>query len=78
MVLGGLAALVSFVPILSAPFLLLSLPLLMYFQGVVNLFAKYSTPIEITSVPWTLIVGYYLILLATIVWLTKKAKVFKG
>lgn len=72
MMLGGIAALLSFIPLLSAPFVLLSMPLLMYFQAVVSFFARYSHPIELEAVPWTLIAGYYLVLLAIIIWAKKK------
>ena len=76
MALGGVGALLGLItPILSAPFVLLCLPLLLYFRAVVEYFAMASSPVEIKSIPWTLVAGYYLILLALIVLLRKRLKI---
>ena len=72
MLLGGIAAILSFIPILAAPFVLLCLPLLDYFNGVVDFFARYSVQINLKTIPWTAVFGYYLISLALIIWLRKK------
>lgn len=75
MILGGVAALLSFVPALSAPFVLLCLPLLTYFWGVIDFFAKFAVQIEIKNIPWTIVIGYYLVLFSGIIWLYGKKKI---
>jgi len=73
MVLGGLGAFLSFVSkTLVAPFLYLSFPLLSYFQSIVDFFALRFRPMELDTIPWTIVVGYYLILLAGILWIHKR------
>ena len=73
MVLGGIAAVLGLIaPILAAPFVYLSLPLLSYFNGIVDLFASDTVAIELKNIPWAIVAGYYLIVLAGIVWINKK------
>lgn len=73
MVLGGAAAVFSFVSqILATPFLYLALPLLSYFQAIVDLFAKGATLFEFKNIPWALVAGYYLIILSGILWMNKR------
>ena len=72
MLLGGVAALLSFFPILSKPIVLLCLPLLLYFMSVVNFLSKISPVIMLKNVPWTLVFGYYLILIATVFYIYKR------
>ncbi len=64
MLLGGIAAMFSFAPILSKPILLLCMPLLTYFMNVTGFFAQSAPQISIKETPWSLIGGYYLILIA--------------
>jgi len=60
MLLGGVAALLSLIhPLLSAPFLYLSFPLLSYFEYIVGLTAL--NPVDVTRLPLVLIAGYYCI-----------------
>lgn len=78
MILGMLAAILSFVtPILAAPFVYLCFPLLSYFWGVVEYFARASVPLEIKNTPWAVIVGYYLILGSGILWIRKNKQISK-
>lgn len=62
MVLGGAAAVLSLVyKTLALPLIYLALPLLSYFQSVVDFFAKGAVPIETNSIPWAIVAGYYLV-----------------
>lgn len=73
MVLGMISSLLSFVlDIFAAPFIFLSLPLLSYFWAIIDLFAKVADPAKIENIPWTIVVGYYLLLAAGIVFLNQK------
>lgn len=68
MAFGGMGAILSFIsPVLAAPFILLCLPLLLYFRGIVDLSLPYSFSLHTQSVPWTLIIGYYMILSGAVV-----------
>ncbi len=73
MILGALASFLAniWAP-LSVPILYLCLPFLMYFKAVVLFFANYSNPVEVSFVPWTIIAGYYLILVSLVLYLYKK------
>lgn len=69
MILGGIGALLGFIsPILAAPFILLSLPLLSYFLNVINFLNRFAVQIELEYISWTLIAGYYLVLAGVIFW----------
>ncbi|HVZ67198.1 MAG TPA: ComEC/Rec2 family competence protein [Patescibacteria group bacterium] len=70
---GGLLALVS--PVLAAPFLWLSLPLLLYFKYVTLFTSSLAFQIELKSIPWEIIAGYYMILLAVILMVYKRKKI---
>lgn len=63
MILGGVGAILG---IIIAPvgklFLYLCLPLLTYFEVIINTFAKYPGILKIESVSWPIILGYYFIL----------------
>lgn len=73
MILGGFAAFVSIIaPVLSKPFLLLSIPLLIYFKSVVLNMSAFAFEYRFENFPWALIAGYYLILLSVILWGYKK------
>lgn len=72
MALGGAAALVSFVsPILAIPLTYLCLPLLLYFKAVVDFFAQSAVPIALKNTPWTIVAGYYLVVLSIIIVVSK-------
>ena len=73
MVLGGAAAVLSLVyKTLALPLIYLAAPLLSYFQSVVDFFAKDVVSIETNSIPWSIVAGYYLILLSGIMWIYKR------
>jgi competence protein ComEC len=76
MILGGIAGILSLIlPILSVPFLWLAFPLLEYFKIVVLTTASFAEPIEMENIPWTIVIGYYLVLLAVIISLYRKNKI---
>lgn len=65
MVLGGVAAILGLLfESLATPFLFLSLPLLLIFQNIVSFFASIGGVAKIESVSWSLIAGYYVLILA--------------
>ncbi len=73
MILGMIAAILTFItPILAAPFVYLSLPLLSYFWAIVDYFARISVPLKVQTVPWAVVIGYYLIISGIILTLRKK------
>ncbi len=73
MVFGMAAAILSFISdMLAAPVIYICLPLLSYFWIVIEFFSKLAHPIEIKDIPWTIVIGYYLLLGAGIVWIKKR------
>jgi competence protein ComEC len=73
MVLGGAAAVVSlvFAP-LAKWLLLLCLPLLSFFQSIITYFAGLSGVVLVSSIPWVLVAGYYLILISILIFMSKR------
>lgn len=72
MIFGGISALISFVfDPLSKLITYFSLPFLLYFEKIVNVFGKQGGQIEIKTLPLILICGYYLIL-SSIIMLIKR------
>lgn len=73
MILGGVAAIFSlFMPVLSIPFIYLSLPFLVYFKSIVMITSQFAYEFSLDNPPWLLIAGYYLILLSLILLYYKK------
>jgi len=73
MILGGIAAVLSFVfPLLSAPVLYLSLPFLVYIEYVVTIASRYMPTVQVESFPLSLSIGYYLLLISAILFLYRK------
>jgi len=73
MILGGFAAIISFVFAPLARLLLyLCLPFLMYFQAVAGFFASLKGSLIIQNLPWQLTVAYYLLLVSVLVFAFKK------
>lgn len=72
MVLGGLGAIFGlfFAP-LGQIFLYLALPLLFYFERVIGFFSRFGA-LQIESLPWQLILGYYCLLGAILLVFYKK------
>lgn len=73
MAVGGVGAIVGFI---FQPFgqlmIYLSMPLLLYFEKIVNIFGKIGGVISIESLSWQIILGYYLVLVSLIVFLKRK------
>lgn len=72
MILGGLGALAGFVfEPLGSLFLYLSLPLLLYFEKVISIFAGFGQ-MNLSIASWPFIAGYYMIIMAVILFLKKR------
>lgn len=73
MILGGVAAILGIIiePV-GRLLLYLSLPLLIYFEIVINTFANYGGILKIESISWPIILGYYFILFSLISVMKKK------
>jgi competence protein ComEC len=73
MILGGLAAVVSFVfAPLSKLLLYLCLPFLAYFQAIAGFFAGLSGSLAVQNLPWQLTAAYYLFLISALAVISKK------
>jgi competence protein ComEC len=73
MILGGFAAIISFVFAPAAKLLLyLCLPFLIYFQFIAGFFANLKGSITVQNLPWQLTAGYYLFLVSILVFVFKK------
>lgn len=73
MVIGGLGAIAGFVSgFLSQIILYFSLPLLFYFEKIVNILADLKGVVSISTLPWQFSVGYYSLLLAIVIIIRKK------
>lgn len=73
MVLGAIAALISFVfEPLARLFLYLSLPFLLYFEKIVTVFTKFELNFTVESVAWQFIVSYYLFLVSFLTYNLKR------
>lgn len=67
MVIGAAGATVGFIIFPLAQFILyFALPFLIYFEKVVVIFGAFPGIVSFSSIPWQLIVGYYILLLALI------------
>lgn len=76
MILGGAAAFISFIsPLLSTPFLFLSLPLLSYFKTVTLLLSDFAPEFTTKNLPLSLVFGYYLINLSLALFIYKRYKI---
>ncbi len=74
MVIGGVGAIVSFIFEPIARFIiLLSLPLLIYFEMVAKLFSGFGNLVKIEELSWAAIAGYYFLVIS-IVLLVQKDK----
>lgn len=73
MILGGSGAIIGLVFEPLGKFLLYcSLPLLIYFQTIVEFFTKRGGVIAFHEVYWQFVIGYYLLLTATVIFLQKR------
>jgi competence protein ComEC len=76
-IIGGIASLaLNIVPFLARMLLYLILPLLLYFERVINLFAAFGGLVSFESFNLYMAVGYYLFLLSILVLLKKREKAF--
>lgn len=76
MTLGGLAAIFSLIlPVVAKLFLWLALPFLIYLEYIVMYFGKLNMNISLEKFPAAFMLGYYLLLVAVIVY-KRKAKNF--
>lgn len=73
MIVGGLGAIVGFISVFfSQVILYFSMPLLFYFERIVNLFVGFGGMVGIATLPWQLAVGYYSLLLTLVLIFKKK------
>lgn len=73
MILGGLGAIFGLIiEPTGRLFLYLALPFLLFFEGVVNIFAGFGGKVGIDNISLELIIGYYLLLLSIIIFLDQK------
>ena len=70
MIIGGISAVFSFILEPFAKLILyLSIPFLLYFTKIVEVFGSFPGQIEIKTTPILLVCGYYFILFALVVYL---------
>lgn len=75
MILGGFAAIVSFIFAPLAKLLLyLCLPFLLYFQSITGFFAGLKASLTVQNLPWQLTAAYYLFLLSVLVFVFKSGQ----
>ena len=73
MIIGGMGTLVGLIlPVLGQWILYLSLPFLYFFEGIVWFFGSLPVNFTIENLPWPIVAGYYLLLLAFL--LSSRAK----
>ncbi len=76
MIMGILASIISLISsTLAAPILWLCLPLLLYFKWIVLFLNKYAIEFETQNIPMTLILGYYFLALAVVLWAYKRLNI---
>jgi competence protein ComEC len=68
MIIGGVASLLGLIlPPIGSFVALLSLPFLFYFETVVRIFAPITPIFSINFLPWPIILGYYILLIAFLI-----------
>lgn len=73
MVFGGVGAILGMIALPIGQFVLyLSLPFLLYFQKVVEMFARLGGVVSIERFPWQLTLGYYLIVVSALIHFYKR------
>lgn len=74
MIIGGASALLGLIfPPLGGLVSYLALPFLSYFEAVVNWFGSSSSQFTVHSLPFSIMIGYYLLLFALIVYARKRS-----
>lgn len=75
MIIGGIGTMVGLIiPFLGQWIFYLALPFLYYFESVVWFFGSLPVGITVTELPWTIIVGYYCLLIAGVLSVKRKMK----
>ena len=73
MAIGGIGALLGLIlEPLGQLLIYLCYPLLIYFEAVVNFFGKIGGVINVQSIPWQFIIGYYCLLMSILIIFKKK------
>jgi competence protein ComEC len=68
MIFGGTGAVISLIsPFIALPFMLLCYPFLAYFTGIIVFFSRFNSQLSLEGLPFTILSGYYLILLAIVI-----------
>ncbi|GIW62057.1 MAG: hypothetical protein KatS3mg089_0909 [Patescibacteria group bacterium] len=68
MIIGGVASLLGLIlPPLGGLVALLSLPFLFYFETMVRIFAPITPIFSINFLPWPIIIGYYILIIAFLI-----------
>jgi competence protein ComEC len=76
MIIGSLAAVVGLlIPILAKPILLLSLPLLWYFECIVSFFASLPILLKLSDFSYLLLIGYYFLVIAVVSFIYSRRKI---
>ena len=74
MISGGLASIFAILnPSFATPFLYISLPLLWFFENTVLLGNEIAKPIELSSIPFALVIGYYFVVISSAIFFNKKS-----
>ena len=72
MIFGGIGSVMALIsPILAMPFILLSYPFLAYFSGIIDVSQRFYIGFGIDNVPFSLTLGYYLILIGIVIKLNR-------
>lgn len=74
MMLGGVAALLIFMPFVSQALLYLTYPLLLYFEKVTLFFGQFPFRLDLASLPTPFIIGYYCLLTSIVLKLRRYEK----
>ncbi len=72
MVLGGIGAIFLSLEFVSRVFLYFCLPLLIYFEWVVNFFSRLPGVLKTENISWQFIVGYYFVIISIILFFKNK------
>lgn len=68
MIFGGIGAVISLIsPSIAMPFILLCYPFLAYFTGIIVFFSGFNSQLSFEGLPFTILSGYYLILLGIVI-----------
>ncbi len=75
MIFGGLGAILGliFAP-LGSIFLYLALPFLLWFEKIVSFSQDLGGSINLSSIPWQIVIGYYLVILAIVIFIQRRRK----